>query len=371
MAPYVFLLFVSFLFCFVAKTRERHKLLVGSGEVISKNNLAISVFFMLLWFLLACRTTEIGNDTANYKYYFDKYGRLNLTQIFNGDRELLFRALNWFVGQMTDNFQIYLAVVAAIIVLPIATLYNQDKRHSYLKIILFVNMSVFVMLFSGIRQAIAMSIGLIAFHFVKKKKLISFLVTVFIAMGFHASAFMLFAMYPIYYFRLKKKHVYIIVPLIAIVYIFNRPIFTGLLNMMTLLNAGYGDYASLSNTSAVTMIILFVAFTLFAYVIPDEKKVDDQFIGMRNYLLLATLLQCFAPLHSLAMRMNYYYILFVPMVIPMALNYAHNRWKQVAKFAEIVMCVFFTIYFLYTAYIGVQTGGGAMNTYPYIPFWAE
>lgn len=371
MAPYFILIIVSFFFCFVAKTKERRKLFVGFGELVSKNNLAVSVFFLMLWLLLSFRSVEIGTDTANYQLIFESYSKQSFARALNGDLEPLFGVLNWLIGTLTDNFQIYLSVVATITIVPIAILYNWDKRHSYLKIILFVNMSVFIMVFSGIRQAMAISIGLIAFYFVKKKKLISFLITVVIAMCFHSSAFMLFAMYPLYYFRLKKKHLYIIVPCIAIVYIFNKSIFTGLLNLMMLFNARYDDYAALNNTGAVTMIICFVAFTLFAYIIPDASKEDDEFIGIRNYLFLATLLQCFAPLHSLAMRMNYYYILFVPVVIPMALNYADNRWKQVAKVAEIVMCVFFTLYFLLNVYTGCQTNGGALNTYPYIPFWAD
>ena len=371
MLAYLILLIIPFLFSFVAKRRKRAKLYFGTGEVVSHNNLSISTFFIMLWTLLACRSIEVGVDLSNYNLFFKKYSKYDFVQAFNGDLEPLFGILNWCIAQITSNFQVYLAIVAAITILPIVSLYKQDRRHSYLKIALFVNMSVFVMLFSGIRQAIAMSIGLIVFHFVKKRRILLFLIMVFVAIGVHASAFILFAMYPVYYLRLKKKHLYIIVPLIAIVFIFNRPIFTVLLSVMTLLNAGYADYASLSDTGAITMIILFVAFTLFAYILPDDQKTDDEFIGMRNYLLLATLLQCFAPLHSIAMRMNYYYILFVPMVVPMALNYTEHKYKQVAKLAEIVMCVFFTLYFWYTAYTGCLTDGGSLNTYPYIPFWAD
>lgn len=371
MIPYCILLIVPFFFCFVAKTRKERKFIVGSGGKVSENNLAILVFFLMLWILLACRGVEIGIDTANYKYYFRIHSNLSFLQIFDGETEPLFKLLNWVIGKITKNFHIYLAIIGAITVIPIAALYNQDKRHSYLKIILFVNMSVFILLFSGIRQSIAMGIGLIAFYFVKKKKLILFLLTVFIAIGIHASAFMLFAMYPLYYFKLKKKHLFIIVPLVITTYIFNRQIFTVLLNIMTLFSSRYEDYTSLNNTGAVTMIICFAAFSLFAYIFPDEKKEDEEFIGMRNYLLLVTLLQCFAPLHSLAMRMNYYYILFVPVVLPKVLSYADKRWRQVVKVAEIVMCVFFTFYFLYNVYIGCQTDGGALNTYPYIPFWVE
>ena len=310
MMTYFALIFFSFLFCFVAKSKKKGKLYIGSGKKISENNLAISVFFLMLWFLLACRSVEIGTDTENYQFYFDRYKHMNFFRIVEKP-EPLFGVLNWLIGKVTNDFQIYMAIVAAINIIPIAFLYNQDKRHSYLKIILFVNMSVFVMLFSGIRQSIAMGIGLVAFHFVKKKKLVSFLITVIIALGFHQSAFILFAMYPLYYFRIKKKHIYYLIPLIAIVYIFNQRIFSRLLIIMRLFGTKYDEYAEIGGTGAVMMIICFAAFTIFAYIIPDATKEDNEFIGIRNYLLLATLIQCFAPLHNWAMRMNYYYILFL------------------------------------------------------------
>ncbi len=372
MIPYFTLLILSFLFCFVAKAREKGKLYIGSGKEVSENNLAVSVFFLLLWLLLACRGVEIGNDTQNYKSFFNIFYEGSFLQSLIDDFEPLFGALTWVLGKLTGgSFQLYLAIVGAITVIPIVFLYNQDKRHSYLKIILFLNMSVFVLLFSGIRQSIAMSIGLIAFQFVKKRKLFLFLITVVVAMAIHQSSFMLLAMYPLYSFKLKKNHAFIVIPMIAIVYVFNKPIFTSLLNIMSLWNTKYSDYVENTNTGAVTMILCFAAFTLFAYIVPDDKKVDAEFIGMRNYLVLATILQCFAPLHTLAMRMNYYYILFIPVVIPMVLNYADLRWKEVAKLAEVVLCVFFTGYFIFTVYTGCQTDGGALNTYPYIPFWAD
>lgn len=372
MIPYFILLILSFLFCFVCKAKEKGKLYIGAGEEVSEKNFAIPVFFCLLWILLACRGIDIGKDTRNYQWFFEQYANGSFLQALTGELEPLFGLLNWLLSKLTGgNFQVYLGIVAAITIIPIALLYNQDKRHSYLKIILFLNMSVFVMLFSGIRQAIAMGIGLIAFQFVKKKKLILFLIMVVVAMAVHQSAFMLFFMYPLYYLKLNKKHAFFVIPLIALVFVFNEPIFKVLLNIISLLGTRYDDYVVIENTGAITMIVCFAAFTLFAYIIPDDIKVDAEFIALRNYLVLVTILQCFAPLHNLAMRMNYYYILFVPIVIPKVIDYAEIRWREVAKLAEIVLCVFFTLYFIFTVYTGCQSGGGSLDTYPYIPFWVD
>ena len=103
-------------------------------------------------------------------------------EIFEYDLDVLYTSLNWSVSRFTDDFQVFLAVVALITIIPIAWIYSEDRDHSFLKIVLFINMSTFIMMFSGLRQAIAISIGVIAYRCVKKKKLLLFIVFVIIAM---------------------------------------------------------------------------------------------------------------------------------------------------------------------------------------------
>jgi hypothetical protein len=85
---------------------------------------------------------------------------------------------------------------------------------------------------------------------------------------------------------------------------------------------------------------------------------------------MAVLLQCFAPVHNLAMRMNYYFIIFVPIVMPKIFKHTKDSIKDVAKIAKGVIVGFFVVYYLYTTFISCLTGESALNTYPYIPFWA-
>ena len=59
------------------------------------------------------------------------------------------------------------------------------------------------------------------------------------------------------------------------------------------------------NISINLMLILFGAFVVFSFLVVDEKKLDEETIGLRNFLLMAFTLQIFAPLHTLAMRMGY------------------------------------------------------------------
>jgi hypothetical protein len=112
------------------------------------------------------------------------------------------------------------------------------------------------------------------------------------------------------------------------------------------------------------MLILFAVFTAFSFIIPDERSIDSEVIGLRNFLLLVLVLQMFAPLHELAMRMNYYYIIFIPLLIPKIVACRSKRWNQVAVLGRHVMVVFFLLYFFITAH-----GGGALHVFPYHFFW--
>ena len=330
----------------------------------------LPAFFFLLFLLLALRDESIGRDLANYHSFFDYYLSAGPEAIFEFEegRDILFWLLNWAIGQFTDNYQIFLAIVAAITLLPIAKLYCEDREYGFLKIILFVNMSTFVMLFSGLRQAIAMSIGLIAYEFVRKKKLLWFLLTVIIAWGFHHTAFMLFLLYPLYHVTLRKKHLWFVIPIIVAVFAFNKQIF-GFLT--TLLSSWFGEKydMAIESTGAITMLVLFILLLLLSYILPDDQKIDRETLGLRNYLLLIVLLQCFAPVHSLAMRMNYYFILFVPILIPKILKNTKYHFGDVAWLAKVVMNWFFLIYYLYTTYVSCQTGISTLDTYPYKFFW--
>lgn len=229
-------------------------------------------------------------------------------------------------------------------------------------------MTTFVMIFSGIRQSLAMGLGMIAYRFVRKKKWLAFLLTVLIALGIHHSAFMILFMYPLYHLSFKKKHLWFIIPAVAVTFIFNRQIFVFANRILADFSDEYTT--EIASTGAVTSLILFIAFAIFSYMIPDESAMDQETIALRNFMVFAVFLQCFSPLHSLAMRLNYYYILFIPLLLPKILKVPSPAFRQVAKLGEIVLSVFFTLYFFYTIYIGCTVGNDALlNTCPYVPFW--
>ena len=368
MVPYILLIALSGVLCFITieKRNGAYSLLLGNSRRIVNKNIALPTFFVMLFLLVALRDVSVGNDTQNYQYIFEKYSAMRLREVIEDDGDVLYDTLMWLIGCFTDNYQICLTIVAALTIYPLAKLYLEDRQFGFLKIVLFVTLPIFILLFSGMRQWLSMSVGILAYEHIRERKPIRFLLTVLIAIGFHHSAFMLLPMYWIYHARLTTKSLYVVIPCIVLVYIFNKPIFQFLTSLMSTYSEKYmGD---LEETGAYTSLLLYVMLAVFCFAIPDRNALDAETMGLRNFLLFAVMLQCFAPIHMLAMRLNYFFILFIPITIPKCMKATATKNIFLSKLAHVVMCVFFPIYFLFTCYQAMQDGG-ALQTVPYIPYW--
>lgn len=357
MWPYVVLIILPILIHHISI--RNHKIyFVYSGK---NNHFAIKLFWVILLILLIFRNKKVGIDLVVYERIFDNILISDWASALGRSPEIGNNFLNKAVSIVTEDFRWVMIISAIFSVSFIAKAYSDYTTDDALTIALFVNMSNFILLFSGLKQCIAISLGFCAFELTRQKKVIPFIMTVILAMLFHTSAFMIIFMYPIYHVRIKRSWLIWLIPLLASVYAFNQQIFTFLgiiLNVFT-------DYdTAMSFTGSTTMLILFILFAIFSFVIPNEATIDSDTIGMRNFLLFSVALQMFAPLHFLAMRMNYYYIAFIPILIPRIIKYRNNRWNQVAIIARYIMLVFFIFYFFATA-----PQDNVLQTFPYYFYW--
>lgn len=279
------------------------------------------------------------------------------------DLEIGYVVFNKVVSLVSRNPQFFLAVAALTVSALIYPTYRRLCVDTSLTIVLFCFLSTFVMMFSGIRQMLAVGLGFVAYELTRRKKLVFFILTVLLTMSFHTSAFMLIVMYPLYHARITKKWFYVGIPVLLLLFVGNEQVFSAL----ALILEQYTEYdTEISATGAYTVLILFCAFIAFAYLVPDERQMDEETIGFRNFLLMSLVIQMFAPLHSLAMRMNYYYIIFIPLLLPKIVEARSKRWNQVAIAGRHIMVVFFVLYFFYNA-----NSGGNLNVFPYHFFWEK
>lgn len=340
----------------LVKTQGRD---IGSQKA---NQTAMGMFFLMLTVLIMFRHESVGNDTRNYISYFKSYVNTDWSEISNRTLEVGYGYFNKIVSLISTDSRMFLVISALVVSAMIYPTYKRLCVDSTLTIILFCIMSTFVMMFSGIRQMLAIAIGFIAYEFTRKKKFIPFLLAVALATTMHASAFMIAIMYPAYHIKITKIRALLLVPSLGVLFIFNKPIF----EFLSVYIEKYTRFeADISSTGAYAMLILFVVFTVFAFVIPDDAKTDKETLGLRNFLIVALALQIFAPIHMLAMRMNYYFISFIPLLLPKIIENRNREMRHIAIIARHIMVIFFTVYFFYNAY----TGENNLHVFPYHFFW--
>lgn len=361
MFPYVILVVVPLLhLCVLHCIRKTYRL----DEIPYKASV-LNLFFFIFFLLLTLRSSTVGTDAMSYAQKFINSRDVGWAEwLSRGTTERGFALLTKLIGEFTGNQQVFFGVIAAIILYPIAKLYSRESEDPALTMTLFLVLPMFGMFFSGFRQSVAIALTVPAYYCVRERKKVKFCVFVALAMMFHQSALILFLLYPVYHARLTRKMLIWIIPAVLIIYQFSDIIYLFLIRFLP--DMYDGRYAEIKETGAYSMLLLFSLLLLFCYIFTDESRADDDLIGLRNILVLSVTIQCFASVNTIAMRMNYYFLIFLPLLLPKVIWRASGKNVLTCRIADIVFCIYFLYYFLDKVY-GQQS---AFQNYPYIPFWA-
>lgn len=355
MWPYVLLVAIPLLI------QNKEICLTTKNKRYSTSNLSMKLFWILLLLLLILRHDSVGRDLATYKSIFRYITQVDWYATVTRSYEVGFNFLNKLISAFSTDFRWIIVISAVLSCFFMSKVYVRYSVDTALTVSIFIVMSNFVMLFSGLRQAIAISLGFWAFEQVRNKKIVRFIAIIIVAMSFHTSAFMIAFMYPLYHAKFRKNSLLWIVPALGLMFVFNRQVFGFLTDIL----ASFTKYdGTIENTGSYMMLVLFILFAIFAYMIPEESELDPDTVGMRNFLIFSVALQMFAPLHTLAMRMNYYYIAFIPLLIPRIIKCSSHRWKSVACIARYGMIAFFIVYFFTRV-----AADNVLDSFPYRFLW--
>ena len=337
---------------------------IYKGDKKEQRVFTLGAFFFMLFLLLCFRHISVGTDIEAYKDTFEKVGEAKWSKIFSVSKmEKGYILINKVVSVFSKNFQFFLCIVALFTLFPFYYLYKNETENPLLCIALFLSVVPFSMFFSGIRQIIAMSFIVPAYYYTKKKQVLPFLAMILLAFLFHKSALIMLLLYPIYHIKISKLGISIIALLLLIVFVFREKIFLGVLE---LLGGTYEErYGKVEDTGAFATAILFIIFIVYSYVIPDEGQETKEVRGLRNLLFLMIGIQIFASINPIIMRMNYYFIMFIPVLIPKIAETPSQKNKNLAVLSKIVMVAFFIGWFFYLGYRGEDI----LNIFPYKFFW--
>ena len=179
---------------------------IGSKIVYrEKYRWALIVLAALPLFLVAGLRYGIGTD---YFSYVDIYR--SSSREYSGKIEPLYYLLNHVLNKIGLGEQWIFIACAAIYVFVIYTYAYKESPNPIFSIYLFVTMTFYLSFFNTMRQNLACAILLLAIPYVRKKKLIPFLIAVTIAGLIHLSSFAFVFIYLFAHIKLTPKKVIVI-----------------------------------------------------------------------------------------------------------------------------------------------------------------
>lgn len=392
MIIYIILLLVLLLSSYIFKPHR---------SVKGKRNFLI-LMFGLIFFVNAARSPEIGIDLT--KYYAPHYAQFaqipwtNLQSItISGDWELGFCIFCKLLTYISTNLQFFITVSSAIIVFPYGYFIYKNSEDIVFSTLFYITFNLMFSNMNTIRQALAVSIVITGFSYLKDKKYVKYTIFVVFAMLFHKSALIAILLLIIDIIRLTRVRMILLLIALGVVPVVYSLLFDYLLNIPFLSNS-YAVYESglhsigyLNWNSLIQFLIPLVVFIgICVYLRPWRnietnqslpKKViikngvlkvsknrfyrselSDSVVGYGVYL--ATICRFFVFFVFVVGRLSQYFIPFILIAYPRIINSIESY--SVRRMAKLGM---YCILFLFFFYIGFKSAGALYGTVPYRFYW--
>ncbi|WP_214891065.1 EpsG family protein [Exiguobacterium sp. s142] len=302
-------------------------------------------FATVQWVVLSgFRHISVGDDTAQYGALFlatkplplEALTRDFFTIVFTESEDpgyYLFQRLTQFV---ISDYQLYLVLIAVIFMVPLGYFIYKYSSEPLISFLLFSVLFYEFFAVTGLRQTVATAlVVLVGYHFVRARKLLLFLVLVFVAMTIHKSALVFFPFYFLANRQLTKAYILGMLGFIAALFVFRGPFFEMLVTL-----SGYDTYdymagAGAINFSVMLLFVLFVALWRRDEILANNPSATHYF----NALFLAA---CFLPLTFInpsMMRLVQYFTLFLILMIPEILKTFERRERLLVYYAAVTLLV--------------------------------
>lgn len=274
-----------------------------------------------------------------------------------GHMEIGWLLLTKFISFFSGNLQVYLAIIAILQFIPIAYIIGKYSKSVVLSYFIFACLGFYIHFFSGIRQMLALSIVLLAFDQLYRKKYAWYVFIVLLASSIHSSALFFLILWPLYKMRISFIASVIIILAIVVLMPFYQSFLSTVVDV--LFDSRYGDYLE-GEGSAFTMFIVYSFFLLLSFINKDKSPFLNY---LRVTLIVGIAGQSLGVLNNGAItRIGYYFNVFLMLLLPEVVYTFKKKSERniVSLLAIVLLCVFFVL---------TTTPYNSSGVIPYSFFW--
>lgn len=319
--------------------------------------------FSMMALILGLRSNTVGEDTEHYVdiflkasgvswqdmissrfktvYSIDQFGYKD--KIENG-----FLVITKIIKLFTDSSQIYLLILAGITCYCFAKFIKDNCQDVFMPTYIFMCESMYMYSFNGVRQMMALSIGINAYTLLKGKKIKKAIGLILLAAFIHNSALIYFALFPI--FLIKKKNQernyklfkYSVVACIVIPFLL--PVVKIIISYIL---PRYIPYLTTSYWQAQlggTIILWILEILLILYMYKQRFYVDESY-NLATLTLIYLMLEGIGLQFTGIGRLALYFRGFLVCFFPVSLSYFRGKNRQIIKL--IIYVLLLLLFFSY------------------------
>lgn len=293
-----------------------------------------------MFLVVGLRSNYTGSDTSNYVNIFLQIRNISWENIaVEYNEEYAFYFLNKLIGSFTSSSQTFLLITSALSLIGIFDFFWHNSKSPILALYLYITIGNFGFVLTGIRQAIAMSICMIAVRFVQKRKLGWFVLFVCLAAQFHRSAYVFFVMY---FLGTRKVNItsMIINILITVIAYFS---YDNLLNIANdILDYNYGVEET---DNGFIFFVILIIITVFALMTKNYWVKGKKELVILNSGIICNILWVFRLIGRTAERPTMYWLNAVPVVLSESVESIED--KQTRMYMRVAIIGFTLLFFAY------------------------
>tara|TARA_R110001606_G_scaffold24223_3_gene80430 strand:- start:8403 stop:9530 length:1128 start_codon:yes stop_codon:yes gene_type:complete len=352
-----------------------------------KSTRGIETFWLglIIFIFAALRSKSVGIDLERYVNNFTEIASWSVSDIlynasgYSWSRDPFFWVFMKTLTYLSLNPQIMIVAIAAIVAVSVSALIYRSKSDVLLCFLIFICLRYFSFTFTGLRQALAMSILFFAIKYLEKKKLVPFVVLTIVASSFHASAFIFMIAYPVMLINKIKPIILFSMGILSITFVFTGVI-KSVTSMFSIFNNRF-DIDSISREGSSGNIIFSIYMFILFFALIKYKKIRNFIINQDlislsnkedkvqwnnnitmyyNFFIIGSVFSFISIYIPSFFRIGYFFIIpSMFFVLPKIISY----YQKISGFTALKVVVIILLLF---QFIVIGPGGG---TEEYVFFW--
>lgn len=349
-------------------------LLMGLGYVLTEQKKEnkwtigyLMISFLVLTFFASFRYA-IGFDYFSYQNIYKMVAEWTFGDIFSFYWYEPFFFLLCKIGALLGcSFPIFLFIINLFLFFVAMRFIYLESKMPWISVGLYILLQFLAYNMNLVRQSIAVAFFLLAYPYLKNRKIVPFGILIFIGGLFHNSLWFMAPLYFLLTWKGNWKFFGSVVGVVGVVYYFCDPIIVAVLPLLPGKYANYmGSY--FWNSNGIEYVI--PALVYLGVVYGFQKQIEDS-IQKRIYFNSAFynfFINLFITKHFILERFSVYTFILSIIVVPeiIASNWREKQGEKWGKRRDWVLGIFLGMAW---AYFFFAVWKGFHHVYPYVSLW--